>query len=111
MKRITVPIPGLERFPYLPILLFVTGVEATVNLVKGIGGKAFGYKCDLSNNEDVYKVAKQTQTEVGDVSICKVNYFLVKSRNKSLWVSYETLKEWAKARLRENNYCDDNWAN
>ncbi|KAG5886616.1 hypothetical protein JTB14_037392 [Gonioctena quinquepunctata] len=45
------------------------GVEETVGLVKGIGGKAYGYKCDLADNDDVYRVAKKTQEEVGDVTI------------------------------------------
>lgn len=49
-------------------LFFFAGVEETVGLVKGIGGKAYGYKCDLSDKEDVYRVAKKTQQEVGDVS-------------------------------------------
>lgn len=45
------------------------GLEETVSLVKGIGGKVFAFKCDLANREDVYKVAKKTQEEVGDITI------------------------------------------
>lgn len=45
------------------------GLEETVSLVKGIGGNAYGFKCDLADKEDVYKVAKKTQQEVGDVTI------------------------------------------
>ncbi|CAH1283561.1 unnamed protein product [Diabrotica balteata] len=44
-------------------------VEETVGLVKGVGGKAYGYKCDLADKEDVYRVAKKTQEDIGDVSI------------------------------------------
>ncbi|CAG9773865.1 unnamed protein product [Ceutorhynchus assimilis] len=47
----------------------VEGIEETIQLVKGIGGEAYGYKCDLSNREDVYKVAKQTRKEIGDVTL------------------------------------------
>ncbi|XP_060523276.1 estradiol 17-beta-dehydrogenase 11-like [Cylas formicarius] len=47
----------------------VSGVEETVSLVKGIGGIAYGYKCDLADKDDVYRVAKKTQQEVGDVTL------------------------------------------
>ncbi|KAF7282677.1 hypothetical protein GWI33_002147 [Rhynchophorus ferrugineus] len=45
------------------------GLEETISLVKGIGGVAYGYKCDLSNREDIYRVAKQTRQEIGDVTL------------------------------------------
>uniref|UniRef100_V5GTC3 Short-chain dehydrogenase/reductase family 16C member 6 n=1 Tax=Anoplophora glabripennis TaxID=217634 RepID=V5GTC3_ANOGL len=45
------------------------GLEETVGLVKGIGGKVYAFKCDLANREDVYKIAKKTQEEVGDITI------------------------------------------
>ncbi|XP_023029298.1 estradiol 17-beta-dehydrogenase 11 [Leptinotarsa decemlineata] len=45
------------------------GVEETIGLVKGIGGKAYGYKCDIADNDEVYRVAKKTQEEVGEVTI------------------------------------------
>ncbi|RZB39963.1 estradiol 17-beta-dehydrogenase 11, partial [Asbolus verrucosus] len=44
-------------------------VEETVNLVKGIGGVAYGFKCDLADKEDVYKIASLTRQEVGEVTI------------------------------------------
>lgn len=44
-------------------------IEETVKLVDGVGGKAFGYKCDLCDRNDVYKVAKKTVEEAGDVTI------------------------------------------
>lgn len=40
-----------------------------MDLVKGIGGTIFGYKCDLANRQNVYEVAKRTQNDVGDVNI------------------------------------------
>lgn len=45
------------------------GVDETVKLVETIGEKAYGYKCDLSNKDDVYRVAALTKKEVGEVSI------------------------------------------
>ncbi|XP_057655949.1 estradiol 17-beta-dehydrogenase 11-like [Diorhabda carinulata] len=45
------------------------GIEETVNLVKGVGGKAYGYKCNIADRKNVYEVAKKTQDEVGDVSV------------------------------------------
>jgi len=35
------------------------------------GGKAFSYKCDISNCDDVYATAKKVRTEVGKVSASK----------------------------------------
>jgi len=32
------------------------------------GGKAFSYKCDISNCDDVYATAKKVRAEVGKVS-------------------------------------------
>lgn len=55
--------------------LFVTGLDETVGLVKGIGGKVYAFKCDLADREDVYRIAKKTQEEVGDVSCKKFIFF------------------------------------
>ncbi|KOB69183.1 Short-chain dehydrogenase/reductase family 16C member 6 [Operophtera brumata] len=35
------------------------GLEDTVKLVKGIGGKCYGYAVDLASREDIYRVAKK----------------------------------------------------
>ncbi|KAJ2945692.1 hypothetical protein O0L34_g532 [Tuta absoluta] len=45
------------------------GLEDAVKLVKGIGGKCHGYVVDLTNRDDIYRVAKRTSEEVGRVSI------------------------------------------
>ncbi|KAJ3646172.1 hypothetical protein Zmor_023770 [Zophobas morio] len=47
----------------------IKAVEETVEMVKGIGGKAYGFKCDLANKDDVYKIANVTRQEVGEVTI------------------------------------------
>lgn len=47
-------------------------VEDGVRFVEIMGGKAHGYKCDLANREDVYRVASLTQNEVGQVSMMRV---------------------------------------
>lgn len=43
-------------------------MEDTVKLVKGIGGKCYGYVVDLAKKEDIYRVAKQVDQDVGRVS-------------------------------------------
>ncbi|XP_014371225.2 estradiol 17-beta-dehydrogenase 11 [Papilio machaon] len=45
------------------------GLEDTVKLVKGIGGKCHGYVVDLASREDIYRVAKTVHEEVGRVSL------------------------------------------
>ncbi|XP_049875708.1 estradiol 17-beta-dehydrogenase 11-like [Pectinophora gossypiella] len=45
------------------------GLEDAVKLVKGIGGKCHGYVVDLTNRDDIYRVAKKVHEEVGRVSI------------------------------------------
>lgn len=46
-----------------------TGADETVKLVEGIGGKAFGYKCNIADRENVYKVAEVTNKEAGQVTV------------------------------------------
>lgn len=50
------------------LFFFFVAIEETVKLVEGVGGKCYGYKCDLADKEDVYKIAKKTTQETGDVS-------------------------------------------
>lgn len=38
-----------------------------MKLVKGIGGKCYGYIVDLASREDIYRVAKKVEQEVGKV--------------------------------------------
>lgn len=45
------------------------GINETVKQIKTQGGKAFGYKCNLADKEEVYKLAKQVNEEVGPVTI------------------------------------------
>ncbi|XP_033357158.1 short-chain dehydrogenase/reductase family 16C member 6 isoform X1 [Bombus vosnesenskii] len=46
------------------------GNKETVNEINQNGTlKAYGYKCDVSNREEVLKVAKKVKEEVGDVTI------------------------------------------
>ncbi|KAK9885414.1 hypothetical protein WA026_010910 [Henosepilachna vigintioctopunctata] len=44
-------------------------VAESVKQVKAQGGVAHGFKCDLANNEDVYRVAEITKKQFGDVDI------------------------------------------
>ncbi|XP_017876430.1 short-chain dehydrogenase/reductase family 16C member 6 [Ceratina calcarata] len=46
------------------------GNNATVNEIKQLGKtKAYGYKCDVSNREEVFKTAEKVREEVGNVTI------------------------------------------
>ncbi|GJQ74177.1 hypothetical protein Trydic_g10018, partial [Trypoxylus dichotomus] len=40
-------------------------LKETVQQVEQQGGKAYAYKCDITNREDVYKTAERTVREVG----------------------------------------------
>lgn len=54
-------------YAIMTIVLFAA-IDETVKLVEGVGGKCYGYRCDLADKEDVYKMAKKTREEAGDVS-------------------------------------------
>lgn len=43
--------------------------EKTVQELRKLGAKAYGYKCDVSDREAVLELAKKVRLEVGDVSI------------------------------------------
>lgn len=45
------------------------GLEDTVKLVKGIGGQCYGYVVDLASREDIYRVSKIVEQEVGKVNL------------------------------------------
>ncbi|CAL7941050.1 unnamed protein product [Xylocopa violacea] len=46
------------------------GNDETLNEIKQISEtKAYGYKCDVSNREEVFKVAEKVKEEVGNVTI------------------------------------------
>lgn len=58
----------------------VKGIEESVKQVKAIGGRAHGYVCDLTNREDVYRVAAKVTQEVGQVTILINNAGVVSGR-------------------------------
>lgn len=45
------------------------GNNETVKEIKAMGGKAFGYVCNVSKREDILQVAEKVKREVGSVSI------------------------------------------
>lgn len=49
-------------------MMFV-GMEETVQKIREDGGKCWSYYCDITNREEVYRVAKTVQIEVGSVSV------------------------------------------
>ncbi|XP_044579589.1 short-chain dehydrogenase/reductase family 16C member 6-like isoform X3 [Cotesia glomerata] len=44
------------------------GIKDIVDEIKSQGGKCTGYVCDISNREDIYRVAKTVQIEVGNIN-------------------------------------------
>lgn len=47
---------------------FLAGIKQVVDEIKAIGGKCTGYVCDVTNREEIYRVAKTVKIEVGNVS-------------------------------------------
>ncbi|KAK2580916.1 hypothetical protein KPH14_005985 [Odynerus spinipes] len=46
-----------------------SALEDTVNEIRENGGKCWGYYCDISNREEVYRTAKAIKIEIGNVSL------------------------------------------
>lgn len=49
----------------------------TVKQITSEGGKAYGYKCDIRNRQDVYRVAEQVKKDVGQITILVNNAGIV----------------------------------
>ncbi|CAB3367356.1 short-chain dehydrogenase/reductase family 16C member 6-like isoform X2 [Cloeon dipterum] len=56
------------------------GAEDTAAMLRQEGGKAHSYKCDISNNDDVYATAKKVRQEVGKVTILVNNAGIVSGK-------------------------------
>ncbi|XP_078584592.1 epidermal retinol dehydrogenase 2-like [Branchiostoma floridae x Branchiostoma japonicum] len=54
--------------------------EATVQMIRQEGGKAFGFVCDCSKRDDIYRVAQQVKSSVGHVTILINNAGIVTGR-------------------------------
>ena len=52
----------------------------TVEEIQDLGFKAFGYKCDCSSREDIYRVADLVKKEVGDVTMLINNAGIVSGK-------------------------------
>ena len=59
----------------------VQGNIDTVNEINNSGGKAFAFKCDVSNREEVYAVAKESAKIADDVTILVNNAGVVGGKN------------------------------
>ncbi|XP_003707776.1 short-chain dehydrogenase/reductase family 16C member 6 isoform X2 [Megachile rotundata] len=58
------------------------GNDETINEIKKLGAsKAYGYKCDVSNREEVFQVAEVMRKEVGNVTILINNAGIMPTRN------------------------------
>lgn len=60
-----------------------TGLEDTVQEIRRNGGKCSSYYCDITNREEIYKIAKTVQIEVGSVTLLVNNAGYV--YGKTLW--------------------------
>lgn len=56
------------------------GNEETGRMVRSLGAKAYVYKCDVADRDNVYKLAKDVEKEVGRVSILVNNAGIVSGR-------------------------------
>ncbi|XP_035659336.1 epidermal retinol dehydrogenase 2-like [Branchiostoma floridae] len=54
--------------------------EATVQMIRQEGGKAFGFVCDCSKRDDIYRVAQKVKSSVGHVTILINNAGIVTGR-------------------------------
>lgn len=52
----------------------------TVKQIVGQGGRAHAYQCDISNREEVYKLAERVKAEVGEVTILINNAGIVNGK-------------------------------
>lgn len=53
------------------------GNEETADMIKRCGGKAYAFKCDVSNRDEVYEVAEKTRDVAGKVDILVNNAGIV----------------------------------
>lgn len=76
----------VETHHSLQYVFVLAGLEETVNLVKGIGGTAYAFKCDIADKDDVYRAADITRKEVGDVrNLYNIFFFLFFNFNYIVW--------------------------
>lgn len=54
--------------------------DSTVQEIKDQGLSAYGYKCDCSSREDIYRVAELVKKDVGDVTILINNAGIVSGK-------------------------------
>ena len=57
-----------------------TSNDETVQKIKSEGFKAYGYKCDCSSREDIYRVAEFVKKQVGDVTMLINNAGIVSGK-------------------------------
>ena len=57
-----------------------TSNDETVQKIKSEGFKAYGYKCDCSSREDIYRVAELVKKQVGDVTMLINNAGIVSGK-------------------------------
>ncbi|XP_002736979.1 retinol dehydrogenase 10-B-like [Saccoglossus kowalevskii] len=55
--------------------------DETTEIITALGGKAYGYRCDVTNKDEVYRLAEQIKEYVGSVTILVNNAGVVAGKN------------------------------
>ncbi|XP_012258803.1 short-chain dehydrogenase/reductase family 16C member 6-like [Athalia rosae] len=93
------------------------GIAETVRQIKEAGGKGWGYRCDLTNREDIYRTAKAVKIEVGAVTLLINNagyvcgktlldlpdYEIDRTYQVNILSHYATTKAFLKDMMKENH--------
>nr|XP_058954947.1 epidermal retinol dehydrogenase 2-like [Pocillopora verrucosa] len=79
--------------------------DSTVQEIKDQGLSAYGYKCDCSSREDIYRVAELVKNDVGDVTILINNAGIVSGKK------FLETEDWMIQKTMEVNTMAHFWTN
>ncbi|XP_043673685.1 estradiol 17-beta-dehydrogenase 11 isoform X1 [Vespula pensylvanica] len=93
-----------------------SALEDTVNEIRRHGGKCWGYYCDISDREEIFKIAKSIKIEIGNISLLINNAGYVYGKNLldipdeeiertfkiNILAHYWTIKSFLKEMMKEN---------
>lgn len=58
----------------------IAGAEKTASLIRAAGGSAYAYRVDVTNREEVYRIANQVKEEVAEVTMLINNAGIVSGK-------------------------------